>query len=146
MEFKEQIEKFNKMCDLPINEFDYVPLEVRNRLHNFKLILIEEINEINDIDVIRSKRIDFLVELADLLGDLTVYIRSEALKYGIPLEEVIDIIMKSNLSKANEDGSVTKDARGKVMKGSNYWKPEPMIKEFLEKHISKQNLHFNSDK
>ena len=70
--------------------------------------------------------------IADVLGDIIVYCRSEALKYGIPLEEVLDIIMDSNESKLGADGKPIYDANGKFLKGPNYWKPEPKIKSMLE--------------
>ena len=71
------------------------------------------------------------IAIADLLGDVIVYCRSEALKYGIPLEEVLSIIMDSNESKLGADGKPIYDANGKFLKGPNYWKPEPKIKELL---------------
>ena len=61
-----------------------------------------------------------------------VYCRSEALKYGLPLEDVLDIIMDSNESKLGADGKPIYDANGKFLKGPNYWKPEPKIKALLE--------------
>ena len=67
-----------------------------------------------------------------MLGDIIVYCRSEALKYGIPLEEVLDIIMDSNESKLGADGKPIYDENGKFLKGPNYWKPEPKIREMLE--------------
>jgi len=72
------------------------------------------------------------VALADLLGDVMVYCRSEALKYGLPLEAVLDVIMDSNESKLGADGKPIYDGNGKFLKGPNYWKPEPKIKALLE--------------
>ena len=46
-----------------------------------------------------------------------VYCRSEALKYGLPLEEVLDIIMDSNESKLDANGKPIYDANGKFLKG-----------------------------
>ena len=62
---------------------------------------------------------------------MIVYCRSEALKYGIPLEEVLSIIMDSNESKLGADGKPIYNANGKFLKGPNYRKPEPMIKKLL---------------
>jgi predicted HAD superfamily Cof-like phosphohydrolase len=75
--------------------------------------------------------------MADLLGDVIVYCRSEALKYGLPLEDVLDIIMDSNESKLGADGKPIYDANGKFLKGPDYWKPEPKIKALLEKAASR---------
>ncbi|MNL77051.1 hypothetical protein D3C87_2031310 [compost metagenome] len=60
-----------------------------------------------------------------------MYCRSEALKYGLPLEEVLDIIMDSNESKLGIDGKPIYDENGKFLKGPNYWKPEPKIEALL---------------
>ncbi len=134
---KDNILKFNELYDLDSNLNDAAPGALKLRFMNFRSILTQEIDEIKDIDPINSKRIDVLTELADLFGDLVVYCRSEAAKYNIPLEEVIDIIMESNFSKLDENGNPIKDERGKVKKGPNYWKPEPRIKELLLKHYGK---------
>lgn len=72
-----------------------------------------------------------LVSRADWLGDLTVYIRSEALKYGIPLEAVQNIIMNSNFTKLGEDGQPLKNADGKFLKGPNFIPPENHISALL---------------
>jgi hypothetical protein len=68
-----------------------------------------------------------LVMLADWLGDMTVFNRSEALKYGIPLENVLACIMGSNFTKRLEDGSILKDENGKFLKGPNFVAPERHI-------------------
>ena len=77
-----------------------------------------------------------LVAVADLLGDVIVYCRSEALKFGIPLEDVLGVIMDSTQSKLGADGRPIYDANGKFLKGPNYWKPEPKIKELLQAAIA----------
>jgi predicted HAD superfamily Cof-like phosphohydrolase len=43
----------------------------------------------------------------------------------------LGIIMASNMSKLGPDGKPIYDERGKVLKGPNYWKPEPMIKRMI---------------
>jgi predicted HAD superfamily Cof-like phosphohydrolase len=80
----------------------------------------------------RAEPAEVLVAMADLLGDVMVYCRSEALKYGLPLEEVLDVIMDSNESKLGADGKPIYDANGKFLKGPNYWKPEPRITALLQ--------------
>jgi hypothetical protein len=52
------------------------------------------------------------------------------MRYGIPMPEVLRIIMQSNFSKLDENGQpIVKD--GKVQKSKLYWKPEPQIRELL---------------
>ena len=124
----------NAMYKLPAHSQPTLPAEVAERLTKFKATLLDEVHEIDEI-VQMSKNggapIDIVVAIADLLGDIIVYCRSEALKYGLPLEEVLDVIMDSNESKLGADGKPIFDANGKFLKGPNYWKPEPRIQALL---------------
>lgn len=128
----EKIRRMNQMYDLLISEVPVCP--GKGNLTNFKSILEEEVEEIDDIMPI-DERVDRIVAFADLLADVVVYCKSEALKFGIPFDEVFDIVMESNFSKLGDDGLPIKDERGKFLKGPNYWKPEPKIKELILQRI-----------
>jgi predicted HAD superfamily Cof-like phosphohydrolase len=97
----------------------------------FKPILADELSEVDDIITHAGKdEIDDLVALSDWLGDIIVYCTSEAMRYGIPIGDVLEVIMESNFSKLGADGlPIIRDS--KVQKGPNYWKPEPKIREVL---------------
>jgi predicted HAD superfamily Cof-like phosphohydrolase len=132
--FAQRIELMNSMYKLAANERPTLLPDTVDRLEKFKRTLGAEVEEIDDIvDAGRAgaDQLDVLVSIADVLGDVIVYCRSEALKYGIPLEQVLDIIMDSNESKLGADGKPIYDANGKFLKGPNYWKPEPKIKLLL---------------
>ena len=125
----------NAMYKLPASSQPSLPADVADRLVKFKTTLIDEVHEIDDIVQLAKNggnAADIAVAIADLLGDIMVYCRSEALKYGLPLEEVLDIIMDSNESKLDANGNPIYDANGKFLKGPGYWKPEPKIKALLE--------------
>jgi len=133
--FSERIELMNSMYRLPINATPTLPENTADRLAKFKATLMDEVHEIDEIVALaenKAEPIDIQVAIADLLGDVIVYCRSEALKYGIPLEAVLDIIMDSNESKLGADGNPIYDGNGKFLKGPNYWKPEPKIKALLQ--------------
>ena len=126
----------NAMYKLPSSNTPSLPANVADRLTKFKATLLDEVHEIDEIVQLAQNggdAADIAVAIADLLGDIMVYCRSEALKYGLPLEEVLDIIMDSNESKLDENGKPIYDSNGKFLKGPNYWKPEPKIKALLEK-------------
>lgn len=151
--FEASVLFFNGMYKLPINpvpgfqaeqawqnkrldaDFDTRGAAVTRFVDFFKIILQKELNESDDL--IKNaedpglESIDILVELSDLLGDIIVYCTSEAARFGIPMDEVLKIIMASNFSKLSENGQPIYDADGKVEKGPGYWKPEPRIKELL---------------
>lgn len=132
--FAERIALMNAMYRLPAHAAPTIPDDVAGRLRKFKATLADEVDEIDQI-VEQAEQgappIEIAVALADLLGDVIVYCRSEALKYGLPLEAVLDLIMDSNESKLGADGNPIYDANGKFLKGPNYWKPEPKIRELL---------------
>ncbi len=133
--FAERIALMNAMYKLPASSQPNLPVNVAERLVKFKATLLDEVHEIDDIVALVEKGADAaeaLVAIADLLGDVMVYCRSEALKYGLPLEEVLDVIMDSNESKLGADGKPIYDGNGKFLKGPGYWKPEPKIKLLLE--------------
>ena len=133
--FEQRIAAMNAMYQLPANDRPSLPANLVDRLVKFKAILLDEVHEIDEIVKLAqngSSPAEVAVALADVLGDITVYCRSEALKYGLPLEAVLDIIMDSNESKLGADGNPIYDANGKFLKGPNYWKPEPRIKTLLE--------------
>lgn len=154
--FQEDIAKFNGIYKLPVATdptLDVAP-NALDRLHSFKKILLEEVEEIDEVIALvdqalgmrtlddpvaaLNNELSALTALADLLGDLQVYCASEMAKFGIPLDETLGIIMQSNFSKLGADGLPIYDERGKVMKGPNYWKPEPMIKEMLSERAAQK--------
>jgi predicted HAD superfamily Cof-like phosphohydrolase len=137
-EFYDRIYDFNTMYGLSVAKKPTLP--TLERLENFKKILQEELNEIDDIitdykthekTLDETKKIELLTNISDWLGDMVVYLSSEAVKYGIDLNQTLDIIMDSNFSKLDNNGKPIYDERGKVLKGPNYWKPEPKIKDHL---------------
>jgi predicted HAD superfamily Cof-like phosphohydrolase len=134
--FAARIAQMNAMYKLPAHDRPTIPADVADRLRKFKATLMDEVHEIDQIVAQAEQGAaapDLAVAIADLLGDVIVYCRSEALKYGIPLEAVLQIIMDSNASKLGADGRPIYDANGKFLKGPGYWKPEPKIGALLAK-------------
>jgi len=135
----DDIRKFNEMYGFPCLDKPTLPDDTPARLVNFTKILREELDEGFDIiENFHNKSttdLDTLTELADWLGDIMVYCASEGAKYGLPMQQVIDTIMQSNFSKMGADGKPIKDSRNKLMKGPNYWKPEPKIATLLKEKI-----------
>jgi len=132
--FAERIAAMNAMYKLPAHVRPTLPADVADRLARFKATLLDEVHEIDEIVKLAqdgAAALDIAVAVADLLGDIIVYCRSEALKYGLPLEEVLDVIMDSNESKLGADGRPIYDAHGKFLKRPAYWRPEPKIKALL---------------
>lgn len=74
-----------------------------------------------------------LVEIADALGDKMYILFGSILKHGLQhkIEEIFDEIHRSNMSKLDEKGQPIFREDGKIMKSSNYFKPD--IKKVLER-------------
>ena len=139
--FAQRIAAMNAMYRLPAYDAPTLPDNVPDRLLKFKATLLDEVHEIDEIVALSrngASAVEVAVAVADLLGDIIVYCRSEALKYGLPLEEVLDVIMDSNESKLDANGQPIYDANGKFLKGPNYWKPEPRIRALLEARLGGQ--------
>ncbi len=140
-EFSDDIRKFNDLYKLPCHEQPITP--ARERIAQFIDILKEELEEGHEImakyeataDKPEELTLDILTELSDWLGDIIVYAASEARRAGLPLPEVLRIIMASNFSKLSADGRPIYDERGKVMKGPHYWKPEGKIRELVKETL-----------
>ena len=140
--FQELITEFNGMYKLPVNSKP--SLLGIERLKNFKNILMEEVDEADAIiekyekfgeNMSEENKIDLLTDVSDWLGDMVVYITSESTKHGIDMDRTLQVIMSSNFSKLGLDGKPIYDERGKVLKGPNYWKPEPKISELLKESL-----------
>ena len=141
--FAERIEIMNNMYKMPANCLPTIPADVASRLPKFKRTLLDEVAEIDEIDP-SLPPLELTTAIADVLGDIIVYCRSEALKYGIPLEDVLDIIMDSNESKLGADGKPIYNEDGKFLKGPNYFKPEPAISKRLNAGVGVLDLRVHS--
>jgi predicted HAD superfamily Cof-like phosphohydrolase len=142
-EFSSDIEQFNGIYKLPVSTIPTLQVGVpaAERMASFKNILMEEVHEMDEIIAAHNAGkdpVEVLTMLADLLGDIQVYCASEMAKFGLPLDQVLAIIMQSNFSKLGADGLPIYDERGKVMKGPNYWKPEPKIQAMLAALLEKK--------
>jgi predicted HAD superfamily Cof-like phosphohydrolase len=147
-QFSQALVAFNQMYRLPVS--DRPNFISTQRLRDLKVILqkeLDEIDEVIDLAANAEEALDLqapgalgdmfkaLTALADLMGDIQVYCGSEMAKWGLPLDEVLAIIMESNMSKLGADGLPIYDANGKVQKGPNYWKPEPRIHALLVERL-----------
>lgn len=132
--FEADISKFNEMYAM--KKVTSLSEKVA-RLAAFEDILKEECNEINDVVPRTDETINLdqvmVTNFSDLLGDICIFCASEAVRWNIPLPEVLRIIMQSNFSKLQADGTALFDERGKLQKGPGYWKPEPQIAALLQR-------------
>ncbi len=84
--------------------------------------LMKEENE----EYLEAATANDLVEVADALGDMLYILCGTIIEHGMQhkIEEVFEEIQRSNMSKLGADGQPIYRADGKVLKGSNYFKPD----------------------
>ena len=70
-----------------------------------------------------------LLEVADALTDILYVTYGAGHAFGINLDKCFEEVQKSNMSKLGNDGKPIYSEKGKVLKGSNYFKPD--LSKFL---------------
>ena len=109
-----------------------------HRLHQFHTVVMDELSEYKDCISPDGRSVD-LVALADWLADLSVYVQSEAERWGIPLGVVQQIVMASQQSKLVDGKPVMAPDGSKFIKGPHFVPPEPAIEEALIAHGWRSN-------
>jgi len=117
------IKEFNSSFGLPISK---TPCLIEKEQYNLKYNLLkEELNEY--LEACENKD---LVEICDSIIDMFYVLSGFIVQHGID-KQFLDMffeVHKSNMSKL-ENGKVLKRHDGKVMKGSEYFKPN--LKQYL---------------
>ena len=90
-----------------------------NKINKLRLDLIEE--EHDELKVAINN--NDLLEVADALTDILYVTYGAGHAFGINLDNCFDEVQNSNMSKLDETGKPIYNESGKVMKGSNYFKP-----------------------
>ena len=92
----------------------------KDKINKLRLDLIkEELSELTE--AMNNKD---LLEVADALTDILYVTYGAGHAFGIDLDKCFDEVQNSNMSKLNENGEPIYNESGKVMKGSNYFKPD----------------------
>ncbi len=86
--------------------------------------------EEND-EYLKAAQENDLVEIADALGDMLYVLCGTIIEHGMQhkIDEVFEEIHRSNMSKLDKNGQPLYREDGKVIKGSNYFKPN--LKQFF---------------
>lgn len=95
---------------------------IDERDYTLRYNLIKEENE----EYLEACKKGDLVEIADALGDQLYILFGTILKHGLEhkIEEVYDEIHRSNMSKLDENGQPIFREDGKILKSSQYFKPD----------------------
>ena len=88
-------------------------------------LIKEELNELTEAIQQRN-----MVEVADALTDILYVTYGAGHSFGIDLDMCFAEVQRSNMSKLDDEGKPIFNEHGKVMKGSNYTKPN--LKQFIK--------------
>ncbi|WP_027124523.1 nucleoside triphosphate pyrophosphohydrolase family protein [Gelidibacter mesophilus] len=115
----EAVKEFHTAFKIGHRETPKADLGIEKNMLRYKLM--REENE----EYLEAANANDLVEVADALGDMLYILCGTIIEHGFQhkIEEVFDEIQKSNMSKLGEDGEPIYREDGKVLKGSNYFKP-----------------------
>ena len=91
-----------------------------DKINKLRLELIkEELDELTE--AMNNKD---LLEVADALTDILYVTYGAGHAFGIDLDKCFDEVQNSNMSKLDANGKPIYAESGKVLKGSNYFKPD----------------------
>jgi len=137
--FNSRIRKMNETFELEGHE---VPTNLGiDRLRAFYNVISDEVRELDCISTLEYQKpgadvpavYPDMTELADCLGDIVVYVFSEARRWGIPILDVLHIIMDSQDSKLVDGKPLMAPDGSKFIKGPNFVPPEERIRQLLSK-------------
>lgn len=119
----EKVKEFHKVFGVLAEESPTIPEWSIARL---RINLIDE--EAGEVALAIAR--EEVTEIGKELADLLYVVYGAAIAYGIDLDKVFDAVHKSNMTKRNADGSISRNEQGKVLKGDSYIPPNL---SFLEK-------------
>jgi predicted HAD superfamily Cof-like phosphohydrolase len=115
----EAVKEFHQTFRIGFNEKPVASLgDSKNRL---RYNLMKEENE----EYFQAVQDNDLTEIADALGDMLYILCGTIIEHGLQdkIEAIFAEIQRSNMSKLDKNGQPIYREDGKVIKGSNYTKP-----------------------
>lgn len=113
-----------------------------------KNLISEETDEVcGEVNYILNKRDDLfdedytprVIDVEDLfkeLGDLQYVLSGLCATYDIPMDEILEEVHQSNMSKLDDNGKPIMRDDGKVLKGPNYQEENmmPIVEKYFQKY------------
>ena len=115
----EAVKEFHTIFKIGYSQVPKASLGESKNLLRFNLM--KEENE----EYLQAVQDNNLTEIADALGDMMYILCGTIIEHGLQdkIEAVFEEIQRSNMSKLDENGRPIYREDGKVIKGSNYSKP-----------------------
>jgi predicted HAD superfamily Cof-like phosphohydrolase len=113
--FVEAVKDFHAGCGYQVSFTPSLDDEAKRIL--WMRLVNEEVSELSD-----ALKGEDLVAAADAIADIIYVIIGAGLAFGLPISDLFDEVHKSNMTKIKGNMSTRKD--GKILKGSEYKKPD----------------------
>jgi predicted HAD superfamily Cof-like phosphohydrolase len=113
------VKNFHEAFGIENKEFSTA--NISEATFNLRFKLMQEENQ----EYLEACKNGDLIEIADALGDMMYILCGTILSHGMQdkIELIFEEIQKSNMSKLDKNGSPIYREDGKILKSSNYFKP-----------------------
>lgn len=125
MTYCSQVKEFTEACN------DNLPTTPQRMTPESKSFIIEMVKD----ELLELEEAETIEDEADALVDAIYYICDCAVKQGIDLDKIFNIVHGANMQKV-ENGKVIRRDDGKVLKPESWKDPQPLIKEEIERQLN----------
>lgn len=125
MSYTRQVREFSKACN---NSLTSKPILMSKGAVEFVRKMVND--ELDELEESGS-----IVEQADALVDAIYYICDCAVKHGMDLDPLFDIVHQANMSKV-VDGKVIRRDDGKILKPEGWINPEPLLETEIQRQTN----------
>lgn len=116
-----ELNKVKQWCEATDIDINKKPTNIPENRYRLRFNLMAEEN----LEYLEACAAGDTIEIADAIGDMLYILLGTALEHGMQdyLKKIFSEIHRSNMSKMGEEGKAIRREDGKILKGSNYFKP-----------------------
>ena len=116
-----ELNKVKQWCEATDIDINKKPTNILENRYRLRFNLMAEEN----LEYLEACAAGDTIEIADAIGDMLYILLGTALEHGMQdyLKKIFSEIHRSNMSKMGEEGKAIRREDGKILKGSNYFKP-----------------------
>jgi predicted HAD superfamily Cof-like phosphohydrolase len=116
-----ELNKVKQWCEATDININKKPTNISENRYRLRFNLMAEEN----LEYLEACAAGDTIEIADAIGDMLYILLGTALEHGMQdyLKKIFSEIHRSNMSKMGEEGKAIRREDGKILKGSNYFKP-----------------------
>lgn len=130
------LDEFHTFCtEMEEKKLDAMRKEVSKMIDRTKASEGTAVTDNIDFEKMERERTQRIVEQADALTDINVFVQGTGDMMGVQLFPLFEIVMKANMSKLDDNGKPIYNEFGKIQKSHNFTPPEPQLLEEIQRQI-----------